>query len=106
MGVMNTVREYRKPAISAAVFFVTLVSISYAYAAFTALSPVNSGDVLSKTAWNTMVANLADLNSRTVPQGAVMAFFGTSCPAGWTAADGTVNGVKKTDGTSGTLDLR
>lgn len=98
--------EYRKSAVSAVVFFVTLVGVSYAYATFTALTNVVSGGQLKAVDWNAMVADLNDLNSRAVPTGAVMAFYGTSCPTGWAAADGTANGVKMTDGTSGTLDLR
>lgn len=102
----NLLSEYKKPAISAVVFFITLTTLSYAYAAFTALTNVVSGGQLKAVDWNAMVADLNDLNVRAVPTGAVMAFYGTSCPTGWAAADGTANGVKKTDGTSGTLDLR
>ncbi|MFZ3233123.1 MAG: hypothetical protein WA194_06490 [Patescibacteria group bacterium] len=50
----------------------------------------------------TAVASL----SSAMPAGAVVAFYGTACPTGWSPADGTANGVKKTDGTPGTLDLR
>lgn len=71
----NFLSEYKKPAISAVVFFVTLATLSYSYAAFTALSSVITGQTLSKDAWNTMVADLDDLNGRSVPTGAVMAFF-------------------------------
>ncbi|MFB0965369.1 MAG: hypothetical protein QMC36_06900 [Patescibacteria group bacterium] len=102
----NLLSEYKKPAISAVVFFVTLTTLSYAYAAFTALTNVVSGGQLKAVDWNAMVADLNDLNVRAVPTGAVMAFYGTSCPTGWAAADGTPNGVKMTDGNPGTLDLR
>ena len=66
--------EYRKSAVSAVVFFVTLVGVSYAYATFTALTNVVSGGQLKAVDWNAMVADLNDLNSRAVPTGAVMAF--------------------------------
>ena len=96
----NFLKEYKKPAVSAVVFFVTLVGVSYAYAAFTSLANVVAGGQLKAVDWNAMVADLNDLNSRAVPTGAVMAFYGTACPTNWSPADGTVNGVKKTDGTS------
>lgn len=53
-----------------------------------------------------MVANFSTIDDKLVPTGAVMAFFGSTCPNGWSPANGTANGVKKTDGTNGTLDLR
>lgn len=71
----NFISEYKKPAISAAVFFTTLVGLSSAYAAFSSLLPVTAGQALTKDAWNAMVSNLDDLNGRSVPTGAVMAFF-------------------------------
>lgn len=74
-NMRNFLNEYKKPAVSAVVFFVTLASMSYAYAAFTALTNVVAGGQLKAVDWNAMVADLADLNSRAVPQGAVMAFF-------------------------------
>lgn len=70
----------------------------WAYAAYSTLS-VNINDSLSASKWNELV-------SYTIPPGAVVAFYGTNCPANWSPADGTANGVKKTDGTPGTLDLR
>ena len=50
-------------------------------------------------------ATVATLSSA-MPTGAVVAFYGPTCPTGWSAANGTANGVKKTDGTAATLDLR
>lgn len=38
----NFISEYKKPAISAVVFFVTLATLSYSYAAFVALTDVTS----------------------------------------------------------------
>lgn len=74
-NMRNFFSEYKKPAISAVVFFMTLTGMSYAYAAFTALTNVVAGGQLKAVDWNAMVADLNDLNGRTVPQGAVMAFF-------------------------------
>lgn len=62
--------------------------VSVAYAAYATLS-VAGGDQLSSAKWNELV-------SYTVPPGAVMAFNLTSCPTGWSAANGS----------GGTPDLR
>ena len=45
-------------------FFATVTALTVGYAAYSGLSDVNAGDALTKTAWNAMVANLADLDSR------------------------------------------
>ena len=102
----NASSEYAKGARFAAGALAVFVAYSLAGAAFTAVSTVSTGSGLKSTDWNAMVADLNDLNVRAVPTGAVMAFYGTSCPTGWAAADGTANGVKMTDGNPGTLDLR
>jgi hypothetical protein len=81
---MKILSEIRKPAISAIVFFVTLMGLSATYAAFTSLLNVGNGDQLKSTDWNAMIANLSDLNGRTVPTGAVMPFNLATCPTGWT----------------------
>lgn len=74
----------RRSALSALVFCVTVLAVSAGYAAFTSLSVVNTGDTLSKSAWNMMVSNLDDLNSRTTTMNngsakAWVNFDGTSC---------------------------
>ncbi len=51
-------------ATMAAGFLGVIAIFAAANAAYTALSNVNSGDVLSKDAWNQMVANFEDLNAR------------------------------------------
>lgn len=79
----------------------------------------SAGNELTASQWNQLVTNVDNLNERldsaetaitspssATPTGAVVAFFGTACPNGWSPTDGTANGVKKTDGTAGTLDLR
>lgn len=58
------ITDLRRGAVIATGFIITAIGFSYTYAAFTSLSPVNTGDTLSKTAWNTMVSNLDDLYSR------------------------------------------
>ncbi|MDQ1344329.1 MAG: hypothetical protein QG650_1050, partial [Patescibacteria group bacterium] len=74
----------RRSALSALVFCVTIMAVSAGYAAFTSLSIVDTGDALSKNAWNIMVSNLDDLNSKTTAanNGSAKAwvnFDGTSC---------------------------
>lgn len=59
---------------------------------------VNVWDRLTATKWN-LVAKA------TVPTGAVMAFYGSSCPDWWVKADGSWD-EKKVDGTLWNLDLR
>ena len=92
---------------------------SYSWTEQSAFRSKSAGDQLTASQWNQLVTNVDNLNERlasaeaavtslssATPTGAVVAFFGTTCPNGWSPADGTSNGVKKTDGTSGTLDLR
>ncbi len=54
----------KKPIYSALIFFSTLCILSIWYWAYSALSPVNTWDPLTKTIWNQMVDNIADLNTR------------------------------------------
>lgn len=64
-----------------ATFFATVSSLAAAYAAFSTLSAA-TGETLTKDKWNEMIQYV-------VPPGAVVAFNGNSCPAGWDLADGT-----------------
>lgn len=100
----------------AAVFFTGIAyALTYNWSDPSALRGKVAGNVVQSSQWNLLVGNVDNLNERlsnaeanggTVPTGAVMAFFGSSCPTGWSPANGTTNGVKKTDGSVGTLDLR
>jgi hypothetical protein len=112
-----------KGAVFGIVAAVSLTGMAYAltynWSDPSALRGKISGDQLQSAQWNTLVTNVDNLNERlanaesalsavsgATPTGAVVAFFGSSCPSGWSPANGTANGVKRTDGTSGTLDLR
>lgn len=58
------ISQFKKPVLSAIVFFGTLGMLSAGYAAFTSLSTVGNGSTLTSTAWNAMVENLNDLDNR------------------------------------------
>ncbi|MFB0964965.1 MAG: hypothetical protein QMC36_04715 [Patescibacteria group bacterium] len=105
----NASSEYAKGARFAVGALAVFVAYSLAGAAFTAVSTVSTGSGLKSTDWNAMVADLNDLNTRVtaisgVPTGTVIAYNGTSCPAGWTEAAGA--GVPAGPGGSATLNLR
>ncbi|EKE28750.1 MAG: hypothetical protein ACD_3C00020G0002 [uncultured bacterium (gcode 4)] len=55
---------FKKPVYLAIIFFSTLWILSIWYGAYNALSPVNTWDPLTKTIWNQMADNIADLNTR------------------------------------------
>ena len=61
-------------------FALAVSAFGAVYAAYSTLGVAN-GDQLSSSKWNEVV-------SYTVPPGAVMAFNLTSCPNGWSEADG------------------
>ncbi|MDP2091130.1 MAG: hypothetical protein Q8K30_06060 [Candidatus Gracilibacteria bacterium] len=93
--------------------FVLVVGITgVAYGAYVTLSNVSTGDPLTASNYNQLIENVSVLKttvdgigSGTIPVGAVIAFNGTSCPTGWTAADGSGD-EKNTSGANTTLDLR
>lgn len=101
---------------SFAALFMTGIAfaLTYNWTDPSALRGKAAGNQLQSSQWNLLVGNVDNLNERlssaeanvVIPAGAVVAFFGNACPTGWAAANGTTNGVKKTDGTSATLDLR
>lgn len=94
-------------------------ALTYNWTDPSALRGKVTGNQLQSSQWNLLVGNVDNLNERlssaeatvatlssAMPTGAVVAFFGPTCPSGWAAANGTADGVKKTDGTTATLDLR
>lgn len=108
--------RFANGAVAGSGFAFAVLIISAVYAAtlnYTVpMNTVSTGSGLSALEWNKMVANFGTLDAQLttvttaiVPRGAIMAFFGASCPSGWNTADGTGD-EKKTDGTLGTLDLR
>lgn len=97
--------------ISGIAFFGTVAVLSLVYATIGSnwISPgtleVGAGSGLTASSWNAMLADFNNLDARSVPTGAVMAFNGPSCPNGWSAADGSGD-EKNTTWTNTTLDLR
>lgn len=94
-------------------------ALTYNWTDPSALRGKVTGNQLQSSQWNLLVGNVDNLNERlanaettvaslssAMPTGAVVAFYGPTCPTGWAAANGTANSVKKTDGTLATLDLR
>ncbi|MDP2091129.1 MAG: hypothetical protein Q8K30_06055 [Candidatus Gracilibacteria bacterium] len=96
----------------------TIVGVSgIAYGAYVSMTDVNNGETLTASTFNIVQENIRTIKSTVdghtttlsglsnIPTGAVMAFNGSSCPSGWTAADGSGD-EKNTSGTNTTLDLR
>ncbi|MDD2870468.1 MAG: hypothetical protein PHS49_00630 [Candidatus Gracilibacteria bacterium] len=109
MGILQKI----KGGIYNGIGFMLVVGITgIAYGAYVSISDVAPNDTLTASTFNQVLANIDSLNttvtglsSGNVPVGAVMAFNGTSCPTGWTAADGSGD-EKNTSGANTTLDLR
>lgn len=111
---MNTFKYH---ILGALVFLWVIFSWFLAYAAWTTLTAdvpsQNNGDTINSTTWNNIVTKLNQtidnvnyLNTNSwIPTGAVMAFNGTTCPTGWTLADGSGD-EKNTSWANTTLDLR
>ena len=83
-SIKNTLIHWGLMALS---FFFTLWLIFIVYASFTPLTPVWTGSWLTSGAWNQMITNLNDLDTRvnnlwSVPSWAIL-MFNTSCPATW-----------------------
>ena len=73
------------------------------YSAYTQLPTATSGAPLTSTMWNNTITtvnqhstDLTTVEGQIVPSGAVIAFNLSSCPTGWSVANGT----------NGTADLR
>lgn len=75
----------KKSAYSAIAFFGTLCALSAGYAAYTALGTVTSGQTLTATGWNAMVADLADLDGRWARAGSDLVFTGGNVGIGVTS---------------------
>lgn len=73
-------KKFASGVTSGAGFALSVLAIGAAYAAYSNL-PVTGGETLSASKWNELV-------TYSVPPGAVMAFNLTSCPTGWSEADG------------------
>lgn len=71
----------RKSVLSGMAFFLTVGGLSAGYAAYSTLT-ATTGETLTKDKWNEMLQYV-------VPPGAIVAFNGNACPAGWDLADGT-----------------
>ncbi|MDD2870473.1 MAG: hypothetical protein PHS49_00655 [Candidatus Gracilibacteria bacterium] len=89
---------------------ITILGITgIAYGAYVSISSdVTDGQTLTSGLFNNVLENqrsLKTLVDNAAPAGAVMAFNGTTCPTGWTAADGSGD-EKDTSGANTTLDLR
>ncbi|MDQ1343358.1 MAG: hypothetical protein QG650_77 [Patescibacteria group bacterium] len=56
---------FKKPALSAIIFFGTLGILSVSYSAYSGLSAVTSSDKLTVGIWNQVKDNFDELNSRT-----------------------------------------
>lgn len=83
---MKTLAFWKKPLYSALVFFGTLIVLSVGYAAWNAaMSKVTAGNPLTATAWNALVDNIADLDSRWARSGSNLAFTGGSVGIGTTS---------------------
>jgi hypothetical protein len=113
----STLKQFGKTAVHGIVFgtFVAMTVSGIAYALTynwsdpSALRNKAAGDVLSSSQWNLLVGNVDNLNERVaslagIPTGTVIAFNGSACPNGWTAAAGS--NVPTGSGGSSTLDLR
>ncbi|EKD30219.1 MAG: hypothetical protein ACD_78C00115G0003 [uncultured bacterium (gcode 4)] len=55
---------FKKSLYSALVFFGTITVLSIGYGAYSVMTPVISGQPLTIDIWNTMIANIDDLNTR------------------------------------------
>lgn len=76
-------------AIMATSFFFTLWTLYIAYWALTNLpAKVWTWSWLTVSSWNKIVDSLTELDSKTVPSWAVMAFNLSICPSWWITADG------------------
>lgn len=68
---------WKKPLYSALVFFGTLIVLSVGYATWnSAMSKVTVGNPLTATAWNALVDNITDIDSRWSRSGGNIAFTG------------------------------
>lgn len=75
------------------------------FAAYTNLPNQNTWDIMTSTIWNNTINKVNTIGTTYAPTWMVSAFYWTSCPTWWVAADGTWD-EPKTDGTLWTLDLR
>lgn len=102
---MNIILKQALHWISIWVFFMlTVFWIVYAATIVNVTTQtINSGDTI--WAWWYQDVNDQLSNATEIPTGAVMAFNGTTCPTGWTEADGSWD-EKDTSWTNTTLDLR
>lgn len=81
---MNTkflIEKFSNGAVIGLGMAVSILAVSGAYATYTSLT-ASSNEPLTKDKWNEML-------QYTVPPGAVMAFNLSTCPTGWSAADGS-----------------
>lgn len=86
----------RRSVLSGAAFFLTVGGLSAGYAAYSTLGAATN-ETLTKAKWNEMIQYV-------VPPGAIVAFNGDACPAGWDLADGT--GDPAVGGGTNPMDLR
>lgn len=83
-------------------FCLTIWAFILTYAAWINLSNVTTSDTLTATWWNNIISNINDLKTTTdtlsttinnlswsIPTWSIMAFYLTTCPTWWNAADGT-----------------
>ncbi len=85
-------KEIKKGIIIALSFALTLGLIWATYAAWVNLTDVNSWGVLTADTFNKVLENQRDLDNRITsswsPSWAVQAFYLSSCPTGWSEANG------------------
>ncbi|MDD5376944.1 MAG: hypothetical protein PHH16_02380 [Candidatus Gracilibacteria bacterium] len=102
---MKTLPFWKKSIYSALIFFGALITLTVGYAAWnTTMSKVTAGNPLTATAWNALVDNITDLDSRWARVGGNIAFTGGNVGIGTTnpGAKLEINGnIKISDGTQG-----
>lgn len=82
---MNKIKQ---SFLSGLVFSWTVLSSFLVYATWTDIATQNTGDTINATIWNNVVTKVNTIWNTYAPSWAIMAFYLSSCPTGWVAADG------------------
>ncbi|MDD4151455.1 MAG: hypothetical protein PHR68_02465 [Candidatus Gracilibacteria bacterium] len=97
--------KIKNSILSGIIFSGTSLFCYLGFAAYTNLATQVDGAIITKDIWNDVINKINTIGGTYAPTGMVSAFYGSSCPTGRNAADGSGD-EPKTDGTLGNLDLR